>query len=157
MAMTFIVWDRGKVIAFDLERFGPVREVEEINRWVLPQRLAKLGLRPVARWLRNRRVRGWWDEAGPPDLVLCLGPIRSELVNYRPDDDAPVAAAPRLAPARRAGVRGGDGCARRSRHRSRRRRRPPGSGRGSRPDDRRGRSPSIPLRSHGPPLVAARA
>jgi glycosyltransferase involved in cell wall biosynthesis len=81
-----IAWDRGKVIAFDLEAYGPVHEVEEINRWVLPQRLARWRLGALARFLRNRRVRRWWSAAGPPDLVLLLGPLREELGHYLPPD-----------------------------------------------------------------------
>jgi glycosyltransferase involved in cell wall biosynthesis len=79
-----IAWDRGKVIELDLDAFGPVEEIEDINRWRLPQRLGHAGLRPVARQLRNRRVVRWWRRAGRPRHALLLGPLRAEMVHYLP-------------------------------------------------------------------------
>jgi hypothetical protein len=82
--LSTIAWDRGKVIAFDLEAFGPVEEIEALNRWRLPQWLGHVGLAPVARRLRNRRVRRWWARAGRPRHALLLGPVRAEMAHYVP-------------------------------------------------------------------------
>ena len=87
-----IAWDTGKVIELDLAALGPVHEIEAINRWPLPQRLRRVGLAPLARLLRNRRVRGWWTESGTPDVVLVLGPVRAEMAHYVPPGAGPVVA-----------------------------------------------------------------
>ncbi len=86
-----IVWDRGMVEpGLDLASFGPVHEIEAINRWRTPQWLAKAGLAPVARLLRQTRVRSWWRRLGRPDRVLLLGPLREEMVHYLPPGRRPV-------------------------------------------------------------------
>jgi hypothetical protein len=90
-AITTIAWDRGMAF-LDLEAFGPVHEIEEINRWPLPQHLGRWGLRPVARLLRQRRVRSWWGREGPPDAVLVLGRLRDEMRHYLPPGSGPVTA-----------------------------------------------------------------
>jgi hypothetical protein len=89
--ITTIAWDRG--LAFiDLTPFGPVHEIEDINRWRTPQRLARVGLRPVARHLRHRRVRAWWGGEGPPDAVVILGRVREEMRHYVPPGAGPATA-----------------------------------------------------------------
>ena len=91
VAVTTIAWDRGMAF-LDLEGLGPVHEIESINRWRTPQVLARAGLRPAARLLRQRRVRRWWQQAGAPDAVLVLGPVRAEVAHYVPPGDRPVTA-----------------------------------------------------------------
>ena len=77
-----LVWDRGMITpGLDLDGFGPVREIEAINRWRAPQWLAKGGLTPLARFLRQTRVRSWWRRLGRPDSVVLLGPLREEMVH----------------------------------------------------------------------------
>lgn len=90
-ACSWIVWDRG-MVDLDLRAWGPSREIEAINRWRLPQWLAKAGLAPLGRALRNGRVRWWWRRAGAPDAVVLLGPVRPEMAHYLPPGDAPVSA-----------------------------------------------------------------
>lgn len=88
--VTTITWDRG-LSFLDLTAYGPVHDIEDINRWRLPQWLARAGLRPVARALRQGRVRGWWRRLGDPDGVLVLGPLRPEMVHYVPPGTRPAA------------------------------------------------------------------
>jgi len=86
-----LVWDRGMIErGLDLASFGTVREIEAINRWRTPQWLAKARLAPVARLLRQTRVRSWWRRLGRPDHVLLLGPLREEMVHYLPPGRRPV-------------------------------------------------------------------
>jgi hypothetical protein len=87
--LSVIAWDRG-LVAMDLDELGPVHEIEDINRWRLPQALARVGLRVVARQLRQQRVRSWWRRDGLPDAVLVLGPVRPEMAHYLPDGSGPV-------------------------------------------------------------------
>lgn len=82
--ITTIAWDTGLVIGLDLERYGPVRAIEDLNRWRLPERLVHLGATPVARMLRQGRVRYWWRQARCSKAVVVLGPIREEMRHYAP-------------------------------------------------------------------------
>lgn len=79
-----IAWDAGLVIGLDLAAYGPVVEIEDINRWRLPERLVHLGATPVARLLRQGRVRWWWRRARHCRAVVVLGPIREEMRHYAP-------------------------------------------------------------------------
>jgi len=85
VAMSFLVWDRGMVAPGAIRpEDGPLREIEAINRWRLPQWLARGGGRRPARLLRNARLRWWWRRLGRPDAVLVLDPLRPEMRHYLP-------------------------------------------------------------------------
>lgn len=90
-ALHLAVWDRGKVF-FDLDGRGPVTEIEAINRWRLPQWLGHAHLTPLARLLRNARVRAWWRRWRGCERVVLLGPLRPEMPNYLPPGTASVGA-----------------------------------------------------------------
>ena len=83
--LSVIAWDRGKSV-LDLDRLGPVGDIEDVNRWRVPIWLAASGLRPVARRLRHACMRWWWARAHHPTTVVVLGLIRPEMRHYLPTD-----------------------------------------------------------------------
>lgn len=84
-----LVWDAADV-GERLRRLAPLREVEQINRWRLPQRLGSWGWRGAMRRLRNLRVRWWWARSGRPTATWACGPLRPEMVHYLPPGTRPV-------------------------------------------------------------------
>jgi hypothetical protein len=82
--VTAIVWDRGPSGWFVPPELR-VREVEAVNRWVLPRELVRLApTRAIGRGLRQGRVRAWWALAGAEPAVVLADERRAELRHYIP-------------------------------------------------------------------------
>ena len=85
--ITAIVWERGPS-AWMVPDGVRVREVESINRWLMPRELVRFrSTRPAGRALRQGRVRVWWALAGESPSVVRLGGRRPEMANYLPPTD----------------------------------------------------------------------
>lgn len=79
-----LVWDASDLGR--LARFGPVREVEAVNRWRLPQWLERHGRHRAKRRLRHLRVRWWWLRWRRCHAAYLWGPLRPALRHYVPSD-----------------------------------------------------------------------